>query len=102
VLCGFTSPYRGDALAVADLLGGRVQAYFSTLATSIEYNRAAKLRALAVTAASRAAALPDIPTEGDFVPDYETSIWVGFGAPRTTPAEIIDRLNIETANNEGT
>ena len=68
-------PYRGGALAVADLLGGRAQAYFSTLATSIEYIRAAKLRALAVTAASRVAALPDIPTVGDFVPDYETSIW---------------------------
>jgi tripartite-type tricarboxylate transporter receptor subunit TctC len=72
-----------------------VQAYFSTSATSIEYIRAGKLRALAVTAAPRVAALPDIPTVGDLVDGYEGSTSEGLGAPRRTPAEIIDRLNIE-------
>ena len=63
--------------------------------SSIEYIRAGKLRALAVTTATRSEALPDIPTVGEFVPGYEASAWFGIGAPKNTPAEIIDRLNKE-------
>jgi tripartite-type tricarboxylate transporter receptor subunit TctC len=88
-------PYRGDAPALSDLLGGQVQLYFSTLAGSIEYIRAGKLRALAVTTATRSEALPDIPSVGEFVPGYEASQWNGFVAPRATPDEIIDKLNKE-------
>ncbi|HEX9558387.1 MAG TPA: tripartite tricarboxylate transporter substrate binding protein, partial [Reyranella sp.] len=88
-------PYRGQAPALADLLGGQVQVLFATSPASIEYVRAGKLRALAVTTATRAEALPDLPTVGDFVPGYEASAWYGIGAPRKTPAEIIERLNRE-------
>jgi tripartite-type tricarboxylate transporter receptor subunit TctC len=88
-------PYRGGVQALADLISGRVQVMFVILATSIEYIRAAKLRALAVTTASRFAALPEVPTIGDFVPGYEGSAWLGMGAPKGTPAEIIDKLNEE-------
>jgi tripartite-type tricarboxylate transporter receptor subunit TctC len=88
-------PYRGAAPAVADLLSGQVQVMFDVLATSIEYIKAGKLRPLAVTTATRFAALPDIPTVGEFVPDYEVSTFFGVGAPRNTPAEIIDKLNKE-------
>src|SRR5262249_43305649 len=88
-------PYRGDAPALSALLGGQVQLYFSTLAGSIEYIRAGKLRALAVTTATRSEALPDIPSVGEFVPGYEASQWNGFVAPRATPDEIIDKLNNE-------
>ena len=87
--------YRGDAPAIAGLLGGQVQVYFGTLAGSIEQIRAGKLRALAVTTATRSQALPDIPTVGDFVPGYEASAWFGVGAPNATPPEIVDRLNKE-------
>jgi len=87
--------YRGSAPAITDLLGGQVQVYFAPLSTSIEYVRTGKLRALGVTTAARVAALPDIPPLGDFVPGYETSTWYGIGAPKKTPAEIIDRLNKE-------
>jgi len=66
---------------------------FDTLATSIEHIRAGKLRALAVTSATRSEVVPDIPTVGDFVPGYEATGWQGVGAPRDTPAEIIDKLN---------
>jgi len=86
-------PYRGDAPALSDLLGGQVQLYFSTLAGSIEYIRAGKLRALAVTTASRSEVLPDIPTVGEFVPGYEASAVLGLGAPRNTPTHIVDKLN---------
>ena len=88
-------PYRGGAPAVADLLAGQVQVNFDVLLESIEYIRAGKLRALAVTTATRSEALPDIPTVGEFVPGYETSSWWGVGVPRNTPVEIIDTLNKE-------
>jgi tripartite-type tricarboxylate transporter receptor subunit TctC len=86
-------PYRGGAPVLADLLGGQVQVYFGAMASSVEYVRAGKLRALAVTTAARSEALPDIPAMGEFVPGYEASGLFGVGAPRDTPAEIIDRLN---------
>jgi tripartite-type tricarboxylate transporter receptor subunit TctC len=88
-------PYRGAAPALTDLIGGQVEIMFENMPSSIEYIRTGKLRALAVTAASRSEALPDIPTVGDFVPGYEASTWFGIGAPKDTPPEIIDRLNKE-------
>ena len=88
-------PYRGGVPAVTDLLGGQVQVYFATMAISIEQIRAGKLRALAVTTAKRSEALPDIPTVAEFLPGYETSFWGGIGAPKNTPAEIVDKLNRE-------
>jgi tripartite-type tricarboxylate transporter receptor subunit TctC len=88
-------PYRGNGAAIADLLGGQVQVYFDTLPSSIGYIRAGKLRPLAVTAAKRLEALPDIPTVGEFVPGYEASGWVGVGAPVGIPRDIVDRLNKE-------
>jgi tripartite-type tricarboxylate transporter receptor subunit TctC len=88
-------PYRGGGPAVTDLLGGQVQVYFGTTASSIEYIRSGKLRPLAVTTATRAAALPDIPALAEFLPTYEASIYVGIAAPRNTPAEIISELNHE-------
>jgi tripartite-type tricarboxylate transporter receptor subunit TctC len=88
-------PYRGEALALTDMLGGHVQAMFGTMPASIEYVRAGQLRPLAVTSARRSELLPDLPTVGDFVPGYETSASTGVGAPKNTPAEIIDRLNKE-------
>jgi tripartite-type tricarboxylate transporter receptor subunit TctC len=88
-------PYRGGAPALTDLLGGQVQVMFDNVTNSIEYIRAGQLRPLAVTTASRSEALPDIPTIGEFVPGYEASAWFGVGAPKNTPAEIIDKLNKE-------
>jgi len=88
-------PYRGGAPATTDLLGGQVQVIFSPLPESIEHIRAGKLRPLAVTTATRLDVLPNIPTVGDFLPGYEASGWLGVGAPRNTPTEIIDRLNKE-------
>jgi tripartite-type tricarboxylate transporter receptor subunit TctC len=88
-------PYRGAAPALADLIGGQVQVLFSAVTSSIEYIRAGKLRALAVTTATRSEALPDIPTVGDFVPGYEASNWWGVGVPKSTPAAIVDKLNKE-------
>jgi tripartite-type tricarboxylate transporter receptor subunit TctC len=88
-------PYRGGALAVADLLAGQVQVVFDVLPESIGHIRAGKLRPLAVTSATRSEALPDVPTMSDFVPGFETSTWFGIGVPRNTPAAIIDRLNNE-------
>jgi tripartite-type tricarboxylate transporter receptor subunit TctC len=87
--------YRGSPPALTDLLGGQVQVIFDVLLSSITYIKAGKLRALAVTTATRSAALPDIPTVGEFVPGYEASGWQGIGAPRNTPAEIVDKLNRE-------
>jgi tripartite-type tricarboxylate transporter receptor subunit TctC len=87
--------YRGGGLGLVDLLGGQVQVMFEGIASSIEYARAGKLRALAVTSATRSAALPDIPTVGEFVPGYEASGWFGLGAPKNTPAQIINTLNRE-------
>jgi len=88
-------PYRGGGPALTDLLAGQVSVMFDTLATSIEHIRAGRLRALAVTSATRSDVLADIPTVGDFVPGYEGTGWQGVGAPRNTPAEIIDKLNKE-------
>jgi tripartite-type tricarboxylate transporter receptor subunit TctC len=88
-------PYRGGGPALTDLLAGQVAVMFDTLATSIEHIRAGKLRALAVTSATRSEVLPDIPTVSDFVPGYEGVGWQGVGAPRDTPAEIINKLNKE-------
>jgi tripartite-type tricarboxylate transporter receptor subunit TctC len=86
-------PYRGGAPALTDLLAGQVQVYFSPMPAAIEYIKAGKLRALAVTTAVRSEALPEIPTLGEFVPGYEASIWLGIGAPKATPAEIVNKLN---------
>jgi len=88
-------PYRGAGPAMTDLLGGQVQVPFGSMPGSIEYIKTGKLRALAVTTATRSEALPDIPTVGDSVPGYEASGWYGIGAPKNTPAEIIDKLNKE-------
>ena len=88
-------PYRGTGAALTDLLGGQVQVMFGSMVSSIEHVRAGKLRALAVTTAARSQALPDIPTVGDYLPGFEASTWFGVGAPRNTPAEIIDKLNKE-------
>jgi len=87
-------PYRGGGPALTDLLGGQVQAYFSTLISAIQYIKDDKLRPLAVTGAMRAEVLPDIPTVGEFVPGYEAINWFGIGAPKNTPVEIVDRLRI--------
>jgi tripartite-type tricarboxylate transporter receptor subunit TctC len=87
--------YRGAPPALTDLLGGQVQVYFASTTVSIEHIRAGRLRALAVTTAKRLEALPDIPTVGDFLPGYESTLWFGVGAPKNTPAEIIDKLNRE-------
>jgi tripartite-type tricarboxylate transporter receptor subunit TctC len=86
-------PYRSGA--IADLLAGQVPIMFEPIATSIEYIRAGKLRGLAVTSATRAGVLPDLPTVGEFVPGYEASGWQGIGAPRNTPVDIINSLNRE-------
>ena len=86
-------PYRGSYFP--DLLGGQVQVAFSPIPPAIGYIRAGTLRPLAVTSATRSDVLPDIPTVGEFVPGYEASLWVGIGAPKDTPAEIIDKLNME-------
>jgi len=88
-------PYRGAAPALTDLLAGQVQVYFGPLVASIEHIKVGRLRALAVTTATRSAALPDIPTVADFVPGYEASNWYGVGAPKNTPGEIVDKLNKE-------
>ena len=88
-------PYRGIAPALNDLLGGQVQVTFASMPSAIEYVRAGNLRALAVTTATRSPVLPDIPTVAEFVPGYESSFWTGVGAPKNTPAEIVDKLNKE-------
>jgi tripartite-type tricarboxylate transporter receptor subunit TctC len=88
-------PYRGQAPALTDLLAGQVQVLFNSPPASIEYIKAGRLRALAVTTATRSEMLPGIPTVGEFVPGYEASQWFGIGAPKNTPAEIVDKLNQE-------
>jgi tripartite-type tricarboxylate transporter receptor subunit TctC len=88
-------PYRGAAPAVTDLLGGQIQVAFTEMATSLGHVRAGSLRALAVTTAARAEALPDVPTLSEFIPDFEASQWVGLVAPRDTPPAILGRLNGE-------
>ena len=87
--------YRGGAPAVADLLGGHVQAMFDVIANSIEHVRAGRLRALAIASATRSELLPDIPIMADYVPGMEASFWVGITAPKNTPAAIVDKLNKE-------
>jgi tripartite-type tricarboxylate transporter receptor subunit TctC len=88
-------PYRGSAPALTDLLGGQVQVIFDTTPASIQYIRAGNVRALAVTTTTRWEGLPDLPTVSESVPGYEASGWYGVGAPRDTPAEIINKLNKE-------
>jgi tripartite-type tricarboxylate transporter receptor subunit TctC len=90
-------PYRGGAPALADLIGGQVQVYFSSTASSIEYIKAGKIRPLGVTSAKRSVALPDIPAIAEFIPGFEASAWYGLGAPKGTAAEVVDRLNREVA-----
>ncbi len=88
-------PYRGGAPATTDLIGGHLQVIFCPVSEAIEHIKSGKLRGLAVTTATRAEALPDLPTLGDFLAGYEASTWNGIGAPRNTPAEIVDKLNKE-------
>ena len=88
-------PYRGSAPMLTDLLGGQVQVAFDNLPASIEHIRAGKLRALAVTTATRSEALPDIPSLGEFLPGYDANAFIGLAAPRSTPAEIVIKLNRE-------
>jgi tripartite-type tricarboxylate transporter receptor subunit TctC len=88
-------PYRGGAPAVADLVGGQVQVMFAVMLETLEYIRDGKLRALAVTTAARSELLPEIPTVADFLPGFEASFWIGIGAPKNTPAEIVSKLNEE-------
>jgi tripartite-type tricarboxylate transporter receptor subunit TctC len=89
-------PYRGGAPAIAALIAGDVQVYFSPMPEPLEQIRAGKLRALGVTTAARSPALPDVPSIGDFLPGYEASSWQGLGAPKDTPEAIVDKLNRET------
>jgi tripartite-type tricarboxylate transporter receptor subunit TctC len=91
----FNVAYGGSVAALTGLLGGEVQVYFDNLPASIEYIKAGKVRALAVTASMRSEALPDLPTVGEFVPGYETSPWWGIVAPKATAGSIIDTLNQE-------
>jgi tripartite-type tricarboxylate transporter receptor subunit TctC len=88
-------PYRGSVAALTDMLSGQMQVLFDNLPASIEYIKAGKLRALAVTTAARSETLPNVPTVGEFVPGYEASPWWGVGAPKNTPVEIINKLNKE-------
>jgi tripartite-type tricarboxylate transporter receptor subunit TctC len=86
-------PYRNQAQAAADLIAGRMQVSFDVMPTTIAYVRAGRIRALAVTTATRSAALPDVPSVSEFVPGYEASSWHGIGAPRNTPSNIVEKLN---------
>jgi tripartite-type tricarboxylate transporter receptor subunit TctC len=88
-------PYRGDSPALTDLIGGQVQVMFGLMPSLIEHIKDGKLRALAVTTAMRSETLSDIPTVSDFVPGFEASTWQGVGAPKNTPAEIVEKLNRE-------
>jgi tripartite-type tricarboxylate transporter receptor subunit TctC len=88
-------PYRGVAPALADLIGGQVHVLFDTMPNTIEYIKAGRLRALAVTTTTRNAAMPDLSTVAEFLPGYESSAWYGVSAPKGTPADIIEKLNKE-------
>jgi len=88
-------PYRGNAPALTDLLAGQIQVLFDSISSSIEHIRSGKVRALAVTTATRVPSLPDVPTVGEFVPGYEVSVWFSISAPKSTPPEIIATLNRE-------
>ena len=87
--------YRGTGPALTDLIGGQVQLYFDAIPASLEHIRAGKLRALAVTSASRSELLPETPPLGDFLPGYDVSFWAGIGAPRDTSVEVVEKLNME-------
>jgi tripartite-type tricarboxylate transporter receptor subunit TctC len=87
--------YKGSAPSLTDLMGGQVQVSFATMPASIEFIRSGRLRALAVTTATRSPALPDVPTVGEFVPGYEVSTWYGLCARAGTPADVIDKINNE-------
>ena len=89
-------PYRGQAPAMTDLLGGQVQVMFDPVVSSIGHIQGGKLRPLAVTTSTRSEALPDLPTVAEFVPGYEASPWFGVGAPKSTPVEIVENLNKES------
>ena len=86
-------PYRGAAPAANDLIGGQVQMAFSSLTAAMEYIKAGRLRALALTTATRSDALPDVPTVGEFVPGYEANVFYGIAAPKGTPSEIVGKLH---------
>ncbi len=88
-------PYRGGAPALTDLLAGQVQVYFSSVASAIQYIKAGKLRALAVTTSTRSELLPNLPTMAEFLPGYEASPWYGIAAPKATPTDMITKLNAE-------
>jgi len=88
-------PYRGAAAALTDLIAARVQVYFDLMPNSIAHVRSGKVRPLAITTTTRSGALPDLPSVGDFVPGYKVNTWFGVGAPRGTPADIVDKLNEE-------
>jgi tripartite-type tricarboxylate transporter receptor subunit TctC len=86
-------PYRGGALALTDLIGGQVHVMFDNIPTSAQHIKEGRLRGLAVTGPTRSELLPDLPTVADFLPGYEASAWYGLGAPKGTPAGVIDKLN---------
>jgi Tripartite tricarboxylate transporter family receptor len=88
-------PYRGNAPALSDLLGGQVEFMFASAPSTIEYVKTGKLRALAVTTTKRSETLADVPTVAEFLPGFEASSWYGIGAPKNTPAEIVEKLNRE-------
>jgi tripartite-type tricarboxylate transporter receptor subunit TctC len=88
-------PYRGEAVAMPDLVSGQVQVMFGVLPSSLGYIRSGQLRALAVTAAKRQGVLPDVPAMDEFLPGYEASGWYGLAAPAATPADIVEKLNTE-------
>jgi len=88
-------PYRGGALALTDMIGGQVQVMFDNIPTAAEFVRSGKLRGLAVTGAARSEVLPELPTVAEFVPGYEATSWYGLGAPKGTPADIVEKLNRE-------
>jgi len=88
-------PYHGAAPALTDLLGGRAQVMFESVTTLVSYIQAEKLRALAVSTASRSPVLPDVPVIADYLPGYEANTWFGIAAPKKTPADIVDLLNKE-------
>jgi tripartite-type tricarboxylate transporter receptor subunit TctC len=88
-------PYRGESLAISDLLGGQVQVAFVTLVAAIEYVKGKSLRALAVTSATRSPALPDVPTIGEFLEGCEGSVWIGLSAPKNTAPAVVERLNTD-------
>jgi tripartite-type tricarboxylate transporter receptor subunit TctC len=91
----FPVPYRGSPPALTDLIIGQVQVMFDPLVSSIEFIRAGKLRPLAVTTATRSNVLPEVPPVSDFVPGYKADSWLGLGAPKNTPPEVVDKLNKE-------